>query len=169
MNFPMFVALFFSTALFIIIYEACLVKVQPSLVRERFVSHWCNLAAKESGLECACVNNDTFTVLVSGGGRCHWVSMCTVALALKMTEWVEQGICIKFCIKLPYPSTETTQMIQKATAIGNWWLAASSHNVPTHASRLMQSFFEKHQIAQVTQPHYSPDLVPCGFWLFPKL
>ena len=25
------------------------------------------LAAKESGLECACVNNDDFAVLVSGG------------------------------------------------------------------------------------------------------
>ena len=39
--------------------------------------HWCNLAAKDRGLECTCVNND-FTVLVSGGGRRHWVSMCTV-------------------------------------------------------------------------------------------
>ena len=33
--------------------------------------HQCNLAAKESGLEFACVNNDNFTVLVSGDGRCH--------------------------------------------------------------------------------------------------
>ena len=33
----------------------------------------------------------------------------------------------------------------------------------------MQSFFVKHQITQVTQPRYSPDLVPCDFWLFPKL
>ena len=31
----------------------------------------CKLAAKESGLECAYVNNDDFTVLVSRGGRCH--------------------------------------------------------------------------------------------------
>ena len=38
----------------------------------------CNLAAKESGLECACVNNDAFTVLVSGGGDACGVSMCTV-------------------------------------------------------------------------------------------
>ena len=29
----------------------------------------CNLAAKESGLECISMNNDDFTVLVSGGGR----------------------------------------------------------------------------------------------------
>ena len=31
------------------------------------------------------------------------------------------------------------------------------------------SFFAKHQIPQVTQPLYSPDLVLCNFWLFPKL
>ena len=31
------------------------------------------------------------------------------------------------------------------------------------------SFSAKHQITQVTQPLYSPDLVPCDLWLFPKL
>ena len=30
-------------------------------------------------------------------------------------------------------------------------------------------FSVKHQITQVTQPHYSPDLAPCNSWLFPKL
>ena len=38
-----------------------------------------------------------------------------------------------------------------------------------HHVCLMQSFLAKHQINQVTQPPYSPDLVPCNFWLFPKL
>ena len=32
----------------------------------------------------------------------------------KMTEWVEQWICIKFCIKVEHSSVETIQMIQKA-------------------------------------------------------
>ena len=46
----------------------------------------------------------------------------------------------------------------------NWWLAASSRQrrpcsyITTHT----ESLLEKHQITQVTQPHYSPDLV------FPK-
>ena len=35
------------------------------------MQHRYNLAAKGSGLECACVNNDNFTVLVSGGARCY--------------------------------------------------------------------------------------------------
>ena len=30
-------------------------------------------------------------------------------------------------------------------------------------------FLVKHQITQVIQPPYSPDLVPCVFWLFLKL
>ena len=41
-------------------------------------------------------------------------------------EWVEQWICITYFIKLPHSSTETIWMIQEATAMGNWWLAASS-------------------------------------------
>ena len=30
-------------------------------------------------------------------------------------------------------------------------------------------FVVKHQITQVTQRPYNPDLVPCDFWLFSKL
>ena len=40
---------------------------------------------------------------------------------------------------------------------------------PLNVSRLMQSFLVKHQIIQVTQLPYSPDLAPCDFWLFPTL
>ena len=49
-----------------------------------------------------------------------------VAITFKITERVEQWICIKFCIKLEHSSIETIQMIQKATVMGNWWLAALS-------------------------------------------
>ena len=43
-----------------------------------------------------------------------------VVVAFKMTEQLEQRIRIKFCTKFEYSSTETIQMIQKATAMGNW-------------------------------------------------
>ena len=43
-----------------------------------------------------------------------------VAIAFKMTEWAQQQIHIKFCIKLEHSSAETIQMIQKAAATGNW-------------------------------------------------
>ena len=44
-----------------------------------------------------------------------------------------------------------------------------TNNMPTHASHLVQSLLAKHQISQVTQPPYSPDLALWDFWLFPKL
>ena len=50
-----------------------------------------------------------------------------VAITLKMMEGVEQQICINFFfVKLGHSSTETIPMIQKATSMGNWSLAASS-------------------------------------------
>ena len=80
-----------------------------------------------------------------------------VAAVFKMTEQGEQQMCIKFCIKLKHSSVET----------GDWQL---HHNTtPTPASRLIQSVLEKRQITQVTQPPYSPDVVPWDFWFLPKL
>ena len=38
-------------------------------------------------------------------------------------DWVR---LIIFCIKLKHSSMETIRMIQKAAAMGNWWLAAST-------------------------------------------
>ena len=85
------------------------------------MQHQCNLAAKERGLHYACVNNDDFTVLVSGGSRHLWNEhVYCMAVPFKMTERVEQQICIKFCVKLEHSSTETVHMIQKAAAMGNW-------------------------------------------------
>ena len=92
-----------------------------------------------------------------------------VTITFKMNEQVEQKICIKFYIKLEHSSAETIWMIQKAPAMGNWWLAASTQQ-STHSH--ITSFAEilvKHQITQVTQPYYSPDFAPWDFWIFPKL
>ena len=49
-----------------------------------------------------------------------------MAFTFKITEQIEQQICIKFCINLEHSSTEAIWMIQKAPAMGSWWLAASS-------------------------------------------
>ena len=97
-------------------YKACPEKVQPLLIQwEQFVWHQCNLAAKESGLECARVNDDNFTVLVSGdSGHPLNEHVYCVAATFKMTEQVEQWVSIKFCIKLEHSSAETIQMVQKA-------------------------------------------------------
>ena len=92
-----------------------------------------------------------------------------VATALKMTEREEQLICIKFCMKLEHSSTETIWTIQKAAAMGEWWLAASSRQRTLSCITSHAEFFGKTSNHQVTQRPYSPDLAPCDFWLFPKL
>ena len=42
-----------------------------------------------------------------------------VATTFKMTEQVEEQICIESCVKLEHSSMETIQMMQKAAAMGN--------------------------------------------------
>ena len=75
----------------------------------------------------------------------------------QMTEWVEQWICIKFHMKLEHSSAETVLMTGSFTM--------TTHLLMHHVSC---SFLMKHQMTQVTQPSYSPVLVPHDVWLFPK-
>ena len=57
-----------------------------------------------------------------------------VAVAFKMTEQVEQWICIKFCIKLEHSSVETIQWFGRPQlwATGDWQLLQD--NTSIHAS-----------------------------------
>ena len=129
----------------------------------------CNSTGKVSGLGCACVSNDELTVLVSWSVDPLNERVCCVAITFKITEQVEQRICIKFCVKLEHFSTETIQMIQEAVALGDSWLAALSWQhicscIMTHAEFFGQTSNHPGDLAP-----YSPDLVPCDFCLFLKL
>ena len=66
---------------------------------------------------------------------------CVLCGCCIQNGWLEQYICIQFCIKFEYSSTETIQMIQKAAAIDNWWLAASSQQCAYSRIHLVQRFF----------------------------
>ena len=92
-----------------------------------------------------------------------------VAVAFKITDWVEQQICIKFCVKFEHSSTETIWMNQKAAAMatGDWQIHLNT--VPAHASRLFRSFLWNIRSPRWLSPSYGPDLMPWDFWLFPKL
>ena len=134
-------------------------------VWKRFARHQCNLAAKERRLECACVDNDDFIVLVSEVIE----GACVLCGHHIQNDWaIKQGICIKFCVKLQHCSGEAIQIIQKAAAMGNWWLAASSWQCTCSCTLSCAEFFGK------TSSHPS-DSVPwqprCrALWLlaFPK-
>ena len=58
-------------------------------------------------------------------------------------DWVEQQIHMKFCIKFEHSSMETIRMIQKPTAMGNWWLAASSQQCAHSCIMCYEGFFSK--------------------------
>ena len=49
----------------------------------------------------------------------------------------------------------------------NWLL--HHDNAPAHTSLLVRKFLAKNNALMMPQPPYSPDLVPCDFFLFPKL
>ena len=94
---------------------------------------------------------------------------CCVVVTFKMTEPVEQQICIKFCVKLEHSSTGIIWMIQKAAPMGNWWLAASSQQCSCSCITSHEEFFWQTWNHPSDSAPYSPVLVPCNFWFFPKL
>ena len=134
-----------------VMYEVYPEKVQPLLIwQEWFVWHRCNLAAKESGLECACVNNDNGTVLGTGGGRHLSEHVYCVAIAFKMTEQVEQRICIKFCVNLEHSSAETIQMIHKAFRDDQW--VQCKWKCGTNTSKVVENLLKMIHVLEGLQP-----------------
>ena len=133
--------------------------------------HPCNLAAKDSGLECTCVNNADFTVLVSGHSRRHWVSTCTV--------WPSQSKCLSREMSLHQILHKAWTFLHRnylddseGHSYGQLVIGSFITTMCLLMGHVSCSFSVKHQITQVTQPHTphsSPDLAACNFWLFPKL
>ena len=104
------------------------------------------------------------------GGRRYWVSMCTVwPLHSKWLSEYSNESASNFSLSMNIPPWKLFWWPRRPQlwATGDGQLHHNSASA--HASRLMQRFLEKHQITQVTQPSYSPDLALCDFWLFPKL
>ena len=63
-----------------------------------------------------------------------------VAIAFKMTEQVEQQICIKFCVKLELSFAKTIQMIQKA--FRNDIMSAVQIKVCTNPSKMVENLLK---------------------------
>ena len=98
------------------------------------------------------------------GGRCCWVSMCTVwSLHSKCLSQYSNESPSNFALSINIPLQKLFRWFRmpQLWATSDWQLYHD--NVPAHASCLMYSFLVKHQITQVTQPPYGPDLVPCDF------
>ena len=59
------------------------------------------------------------------------------------------------------------QEISSEIKSGQWHFYQD--NAPVHNSILVTDYLTKMSIKTGCHPPYSPDLVPCDFWLFPKL
>ena len=133
--------------------------------------HWCDLAAKDGGLECTFVNNDDFTVLVSGGGRCRWGSMRTVWPS--HPKWasramnLHQILCEAWIFLRGNYSDDSEGHSYGQLVIGSFIRQCACLCIMSHAEFFAET--SNHPGDWVTQPAYSPDLAPCDFWLFPKL
>ena len=92
-----------------------------------------------------------------------------VAVAFKMTEWVEQRICIRFYIKPEHSSLETIQMIQKATGMGKWWLAASSWQRTHSCIASRTEFFGKTSNHPGDSAPLQPKIGTLRLLAFPKI
>ena len=60
-----------------------------------------------------------------------------------MTEPVEQQMCIRYGVRFEHSYMETIWMIQKASAMGNWWLAALSQQGTLSCITSHAEFFGK--------------------------
>ena len=60
-------------------------------------------------------------------------------------------------------------MIQKTAAMGNWRLAAPSQQCTCSCITSRAEYFGETANHPGDSAPYSPDVVPCEFWLFPKL
>ena len=79
------------------------------------------------------------------------------------------GSASHFKFKLEHSSTETIQLIEKATAMGNWWLAASIWQCACSCIMSHAEFFGNTSNHSGDSAPHSADLVPYSFWLFPIL
>ena len=90
---------------------------------------------------CACVNYDDFTVLVSGGGGCHWVSMC-IMWPLH-SKWASNSneSASNFALSLSIPPLKLFRWFRRPQlwAPGDWQLYQD--NTSAHASHPQAEFF----------------------------
>ena len=123
--------------------------------------------------------------LISPGSQGQWTGMrvceqwwlhCASHWAVDAVEWacVLCGHCIQndwvsIALNLNVPPWKLFRWFTRPQPWATGDRQLHNDDAPAHASCLVQGFLEKDQITQVAQSLYSPDLVPCNFWLFPKV
>ena len=102
------------------------------------------------------------------GGLCRMIRGIGRVRKLEHQSWLAKGLglgllCWGFKgvqVEIPWEEASTLQ-------IGS--VAFPPDNAPVHNSILVTDYLTRTGIKTVPQPPCSRDLVPCEFWLFPKL
>ena len=108
---------------------------------------------------------------VSGDGKCHWVSMCTVwpSHSKWLSKWSNESAS-NFALSLNISLWKLFKWFRRAAVMGNWWLAALSRQY-AHSCILSNAevFLWNIKSPRWLSPSTAHYLAPCDFWLFPKL
>jgi len=84
------------------------------------------------------------------------------------TEFVLQGQTVNQFYYSAILERLRKRVVRERPSIANNWMLHHD-NAPCHMAISVMEFLAKKGIPVVPQPPYSPDLSPCGFFLFPKL
>jgi len=87
--------------------------------------------------------------------------------------WVIKSRRIRWARHVARILSTGTRAFEKQSCARPPWnckhVVPSHDNAPSHTSFAVREFLAQHNITTLPHPPYSPDLVPCGFFLFPKL
>ena len=113
------------------------------------------------------MNNDDFTILVSGGGRHRGVSVWTVCPS--HSKWLSEESnesAWDFELSLDIPLWKLFGWFRRLQlwATGDWQLHHNNMHLVS-----CRAFGKTPNHPGDSATHHSSDLVPCDFWLFPKL
>ena len=132
------------------------------------MQHPCNLAAKESRLECACVNNADFTVLVMGAvDTTEWA--CVLCGHCIQNDWASRAMNLHQILHKTWTFLcRNYSDDSEGPTIGKWWLTASSQQCACPCSMSHAEFFSKTSNYPGNSAPLKPRLGVLGHPTFPK-
>ena len=107
------------------------------------------------------------TRLKEGKGSVRDDERCGRSKEVNTPELIGQRVRVRVAMLRFWESSGIDSVGRALFKSGQWHF--QQDNAPVHNSILVTDYLTKMDIKTVPQPPYSPDLIPCDFWLFPKL
>jgi len=85
-------------------------------------------------------------------------------------DWVPEGLTVnQVFYKVVMTNLREWMTRRRPVMWKNGSRVLHQDNVPAHNALSSKTFLMKHKITVLEHPLYAPDLVPCDFFLFPKI